>query len=81
MATRTQAPDVTRLRGTMEGFGVLWPGAIDRGAPPDDGPIFDMIEFAYEVIAEARDPKHHSYMSHSAALLVQSRGGTEKVHS
>ncbi len=57
--------DVTRLRATMEGYGVLWPDAIDREAPPDDGPIFDVIEFAYEFIAEAKDPSYHSYMSHS----------------
>ncbi len=57
--------DFTMLRETMKGYGVLWPGEIDRANPPDDGRIFDLIEFSYEFIAEAKDPSYHSFMSHS----------------
>ncbi len=57
--------DFDKLRETMKGYGLLWPAVVDRSDPPDDGQIFDLIEFAYEFIAEAKDPSHHSYMSHS----------------
>jgi len=57
--------DVARLRDTMKGYGVLWPGDVDRANPPEDSRIFDLIEFSYEFIAEAKDPSYHSYMSHS----------------
>ena len=55
----------TRLRDTMKGYGLLWPHVDDRVNPPDDGRIFDLVEFAYEFLAEAKDPSYHSYMSHS----------------
>ncbi len=57
--------DLRRLRDTMEGFRLPWPRDIDREQPPGDGRIFDLLEFAYEFIAEARDPSYHSYGSHS----------------
>jgi AbiJ N-terminal domain 4 len=57
--------DFTKLRETMKGYGLLWPADIDRQNPPDDGHIFDLLEFSYEFIAEAKDPSYHSYMSHS----------------
>ena len=58
--------DFTKLRGTMEGYGLLWPrGEFDRDNPPSDGKFFDLVEFGYEFIAEAKDPRLHSYMSHS----------------
>jgi len=57
--------DVTRLGRTMKGYGVIWPHDVDRDNPPMDGQIFDLLEFSYEVIAEAKDPSYHSYMSHS----------------
>jgi len=56
---------VTRLGRTMKGYGVIWPHDVDRDNPPMDGQIFDLLEFSYEVIAEAKDPSYHSYMSHS----------------
>jgi hypothetical protein len=57
--------DLRRLRDTMEGFRLPWPRDVDRDQPPEDGRIFDLLEFAYEFIAEARDPRYHSYGSHS----------------
>lgn len=57
--------DFTKLKGTMEGYSLLWPHAVDRDNPPSDGQIFDLVEFSYEFIAEAKDPSLHSYMSHS----------------
>lgn len=57
--------DRNRLRETMIGYRVLWPRDVDRDQPPADGSIFDLLEFAYEFIAEAQDPSYHSYMGHS----------------
>jgi hypothetical protein len=57
--------DFTRLRETMKGYGLVWPREVDCDNPPNDGQVFDLIEFAYEFIAEAKDPSYHSYMSHS----------------
>jgi hypothetical protein len=57
--------DFTSLRERMKGYGVLWPRDVDAQNPPDDGQVFDLLEFAYEFIAEAKDPSYHSYMSHS----------------
>jgi hypothetical protein len=66
--------DFTMLRETMKGYGVLWPGEVDRANPPEDGHIFDLIEFSYEFIAEAKDPSYHSYMSHSHYSYDQESG-------
>ncbi len=57
--------DLTRLGRTMKGYGIIWPHDVDRSNPPTDGQIFDLLEFSYEFIAEAKDPHYHSYMSHS----------------
>lgn len=46
--------DFTRLRDTIKGYDLLWPHDVDRGNPPDDGRIFDLVEFAYEFLAEAK---------------------------
>ena len=45
--------DLTKLRETMNGYGLLWPHDISRQHPPDDGHIFDLLEFSYEFAAEA----------------------------
>ncbi len=66
--------DRSRLRDTMNGYRVLWPHDVDRDQPPPDGSIFDLIEFAYEFIAEAQNPKYHSYMSHSHYSYDQPAG-------
>lgn len=66
--------DVKKLKGTMEGYGLPWPRDIDRDNPPSDGQIFDLVEFSYEVIAEAQDPSFHSYMSHSHYSYDQQAG-------
>lgn len=57
--------DFDRLRDTMKGYSVLWPADVDRDHCPDDGAVFDLVEFAYEFIAEAKDPSYHSYMGHT----------------
>jgi hypothetical protein len=58
--------DFDKLRGAMAAYGLLWPGVpIDSQNLPSDGQVFDVVEFAYEHIAEAKDPSYHSYMSHS----------------
>ncbi|MEX2283672.1 MAG: hypothetical protein WEE89_14400 [Gemmatimonadota bacterium] len=57
--------DLTRLGGTMKGFGIISPHDVLRTNPPTDGQLFDLLEFSYEFIAEAKDPQYHSYMSHS----------------
>src|SRR6185369_13468978 len=33
--------------------------------PPADGVVFDLLEFTYELIAEAQAPSFHSYMGHT----------------
>lgn len=72
--------DFTRLRETMKGYAVLWPGEIDRAEPPEDGRIFDLIEFSYEFIAEAKNPSYHSYMSHSHYSYDQDAGRDKFAH-
>lgn len=50
----------------MAGFDLIWPAdALKQETPPSDGQIFDLLEFASEVIAEALDPSFHSFMNHS----------------
>ncbi len=50
----------------MEGYSLVWPHiALRAESPPADGDVFDLIEFAYEFIAEAQDPSFHSFMGHS----------------
>jgi len=56
--------DLSKLRETMKGYRVLWPDEVDPSAPPDDGRIFDLVEFAYELVAEPQNPSFHSYMGH-----------------
>lgn len=72
--------DFTTLRETMKGYGLLWPGDIDRQNPPEDGHIFDLLEFSYELIAEAKDPSYHSYMSHSHYSYDQDAGREKFAH-
>ena len=58
--------DFTKLQAMMEGYGLFWPKhPIDHDSPPSDGEVFDIVEFAYEHVAEALDPKFHSYCNHS----------------
>lgn len=67
--------DFSKLQATMEGYGVLWPRtAFDRDAPPTDGQVFDLVEFAYEHVAEALNPEFHSYWSHSHYTYDQQQG-------
>lgn len=58
--------DFAKLQTTMAGYDLWWPRQqIDPDRPPSDGQVFDIIEFAYEYVAEAQNPQFHSYMSHS----------------
>jgi hypothetical protein len=67
--------DFRKLQATMEGYGVLWPrGAFDPDSPPMDGQVFDLVEFAYEHVAEALNPEFHSYWSHSHYTYNQQQG-------
>src|SRR5262249_2519640 len=66
--------DHTRLGRTMKGYGIIWPHDVDRSNPPNDGQVFDLLEFSYEFIAEAKDPHYPSYMSHSHYSYDQESG-------
>jgi len=67
--------DFGKLRRTMEGYSLLWPPSqIDASPPCSDGQVFDAVEFAYEHIAEAKNPSYHSYMSHSHYSYDQETG-------
>lgn len=67
--------DFSKLQATMEGYGVLWPrGAFDPDSSPTDGQVFDLVEFAYEHVAEALNPEFHSYWSHSHYTYDQQQG-------
>ncbi|HEY2904287.1 MAG TPA: hypothetical protein VGJ29_00195 [Vicinamibacterales bacterium] len=55
-------------------YGIIWPNDVDRNDPPADGQIFDLLEFSYEFIAEAKEPQYHSYMSHSHYSYDQESG-------
>lgn len=59
--------DFDKLADSLPGYGLLNPmrQAIDADAPPSDGQIFDLIEFAFEHVAEALDPEFHSYWNHA----------------
>jgi hypothetical protein len=72
--------DFDKLEQTMKGYGVIWPGRIDRNNPPSDGQVFDLLEFAYEFIAEAKDPHYHSYMSHSHYGYDRDAGRAKFTH-
>lgn len=57
--------DFHKMQAAMAGFGLPWPRSIEADDPPEDGVVFDLVEYAYEHVAEARNPKFHSYASHS----------------
>lgn len=67
--------DFAKLRAAMDGYGLWWPRQqINPDSPPSDGQVFDVVEFAYEHLAEALDPQFHSYMSHSHYTYNQENG-------
>lgn len=73
--------DLGKLRQTIRGYGLLWPSEdLDSSNPPADGPIFDLIEFGYEFIAEAQDPSLHSYFSHSHYSYDRENGREKFAH-
>ena len=56
--------DFNKLEDHMKLWGVIWPAAVDRDAPPSDAQIFDLLEYSYEQIAEATNPSYHGFMQH-----------------
>jgi hypothetical protein len=66
---------INRLQRNMSGYRILWPpDQLRAGEPATDGQVFDAVEYAYEHVAEPRDPSYHSYMSHSHWSYDQERG-------
>ena len=58
--------DFTKLKAMMVGYGLVWPrGNYDQYNPPSDSQLFDLLEFSYQFIADAKNPSLHTYMSHS----------------
>ena len=58
--------DTLKLRAMLEAYGVIWPEDWRRSEErPDDGQVFDLLEFSYEHIAEPNDYETHSYHGHS----------------
>lgn len=57
--------DISALRNRLALYGVIWPGDIDPESPPADSAIFDLIEIAYEFVAEPTIISYHSYLGHS----------------
>lgn len=73
--------DTTKLRGRMDGYGLLWPlDEIDPENLPPDGHIFDLVEFVYEHVAEALNPEFHSYWNHSHYDYDQAAGRDKFAH-
>lgn len=73
--------DYDKLRAAMDGYGLWWPSQqIDPDSSPSDGQVFDVVEFAYEHLAEALNPQFHSYMSHSH-YTYDKESGQEKFAS
>jgi len=66
--------DFEKMRAAMTAFGLPWPLQLDRDEPPADGVVFDLIEYAYEHIAEALHPQFHSYGNHSHYEYDQDAG-------
>jgi hypothetical protein len=67
--------DFRKLEATVVGYGLLWPRApFDPEEPPEDGTVFDLIEFSYEHVAQALNPKFHSYGNHSHYEYDQEAG-------
>jgi hypothetical protein len=73
--------DLDKFRKTIRGYGLLWPREdLSGSVPPSDGQIFDLIEFACEFIAQANNPRLHSYMSHSHYDYDREAGQEQFVH-
>jgi hypothetical protein len=67
--------DFVKLQATMDGYGLWWPKQqVDLDSPPSDGEVFDVVEFAYEHVAQALNPKYHSYGNHSHYEYNQEAG-------
>ena len=71
--------DYDKLRAMMAGYGVIWPGEWLRAnqPPPSDGQVFDLIEFAYEHVAEPDPYEGHSYWGHAHYSYDQEKGRAE----
>jgi hypothetical protein len=73
--------DVRKLQTMLATYNVIWPidwrGASER---PEDGQIFDLVEFSYEHIGEPNDYAQHSYWGHSHYTYDQ-EGGRKKFEA
>jgi hypothetical protein len=75
--------DYGKMRGTLDGYSLPWLQDIKPRAPrqeyvyqetPTDGQVFDLIEFAYEHIAEPHADSFHGYMGHHHYSYGQASG-------
>ncbi len=64
----------TRLHETMNGYRVMWPDDAEPHNPPDDGAVFDLLEFTYEFVEKAEDFDYHDYWGHSHYTYDQEAG-------
>jgi hypothetical protein len=65
----------SNLKRTMEGYGLLWPrDQLGPVLPVADGEVFDVVEFAFEHIAEPTLVSYHGYMGHSHYSYDQEKG-------
>ena len=79
-----------KLKGSILGYGLAWPVTRDEqtvfvsesepSVIPSDGQLFDLIEFAYEFIAEPVTAWHHSYVSHTHYTYDRDAGREKFTH-
>ncbi len=78
--------DISKLRATVKGYGLKFPGLYERPtrswrepdhdepSQPTDAEVFDLIEFSYEMIAEPEAREFHSFMGHTHYTYDQESG-------
>lgn len=73
--------DTQKLKTMMAAYGVVWPEDFEREEDlPEDGSVFDLIEFAYEHVAEPKSHGVHSYWGHSHYSYEQEAGRSRFEH-
>lgn len=67
--------DTGKLRAMLETYVVIWPEDWRTSEQrPEDGQVFDLLEFSYEHVAEPNDYETHSYWGHSHYAYDQGAG-------
>jgi len=66
--------DFRRLEDHMKIWGVIWPRSVNAAEPPSDNQLFDLLEYSYEQISEARMYTYHSFMQHNHYSYNQESG-------